>query len=81
MKHPCAPSGIVGSEDISGFAFLAPHSQVAQSPGNRAPFQPRFPRNSTPSLQQLPVFSNKYFVAEILSVKRKETHALSRDRV
>jgi len=79
MNHPCAP--VVGGEDILGFAFLAPHSQIAQSPDNRAAFQLRFPRNSTPPLKQLPVFPNKYFVAEILSIKRKETHALGRDGV
>jgi hypothetical protein len=64
-----------------GFAFLAPHSQIAQSPDNRAAFQPSFPINSAPPPKQLRVFSNKNFVAEILSSKRKETHALSRDGV
>ena len=81
MNHPCAPSSVVGGEDILGFAFVAPHSQIAQSPDNRAAFQSRFPINSAPPPKQLPVFPNKYFVAEILSSKRKETHAISRDGV
>jgi len=81
MNHPCAPSDLVGGEDMSGFAFLASHSQIAESSDNRAAFQLRFPKNSTPPLKELPVFPNKYFVAEILSSKRKETHAPSRDGV
>ena len=81
MNHPCAPSEFVGGEDMLGFAFLAPHSHIAQSPDNRVAFQTRFPRNNTPPLKQLPVLPNKYFVAEIFSLKRKETHAPSRDGV
>ena len=81
MDHPCAPSSVVGGEDILGFAFVAPHSQIVQSPDTRAAFQPRFPINSAPPPKQLQVVPNKYFVAEIFSLKRKETHALSRDGV